>query len=152
MTFDALMPADMPRGAGVYLVARPEPFEPSFLESSSAGWFKGRNPSVSQSDLAAAWIPQAVVVYIGKAATGTSGRRGLRKRVTEYRRHGYGENIGHWGGRYIWQLAQGRDLLVAWQLTPGEDPEVLETALIADFVATFGRLPFANRKLGKRYK
>lgn len=149
VAFRDLANADVPPGAGVYVVLWTDGSDPTFLAASPAGWFKMRDPSVSVGKLESAWVPDTSVIYIGKAALGASGRRGLRKRLDEYRRHGMGEKIGHWGGRYVWQVSGGPDLLVAWRETRGEDPEVLESNLIAEFVERYGRRPFANRKVGK---
>ena len=148
MPFSDLPRADVPRGGSVYVVVRPGDAPPELTAVSRAGRFKGKDPAVSLSALQEAWVNGAEVLYIGKAIAGQGGRRGLRVRLDEYRRHGAGLPVGHWGGRYIWQLADADELLVAWKETPGQDPTAVEKAFIDDFVAPFDRKPFANRVLG----
>ncbi|WP_018157251.1 hypothetical protein [Demetria terragena] len=141
--FGDLLGAEVPAVPGVYAVVRQPVGEPEFLLSSSGGRFKGEDPSVSRERLDAEWVPGSEVVYIGKASGGATGRRGLRKRLDEFRRFGHGEPVGHKGGRLIWQLEESDTLLVCWKETAVE-PALVESAMLRKFTTEFGRLPFAN--------
>ncbi len=89
----------------------------------------------------------ATVVYIGKAA----GQDGLNQRLADYRRHGTGLLAGHWGGRYVWQLADSDALLVAWRPMNDDDPGEAEQDLIDEFKELHGgSLPFANLRNNAR--
>lgn len=138
VTFDQLRNADpCPESGGVYVVARPEDCPPRFLDRSCGGWFKDRDPTVSINDLQANWVPDAEVVYIGKA-------NNIRRRLREFAKFGAGHKIGHWGGRLIWQLQESDSLLVAWKPTPGLDPLAYEAQLLTQFRTAYGKPPFAN--------
>ena len=138
--FVPLLSADLkaiPDRPGVYCVLRTSSEAPVFLESSPAGWWKDKDPSVSSDVLQGAWITSATVIYIGKASTS------LRGRLRPYRRIGEGHKAAHWGGRYIWQLADHPDHLITWRIESG-DAGAIESELIAGFRARFGDRPFAN--------
>jgi len=126
---------DVPQRQGVYAVLRENPTEPEFLPVSPAGWFKGQDPTVPMDILHEKWVPDAKVLYIGKSVD-------LRKRVRMYIRFGYGAPIAKWGGRYIWQLADSRDLLICWK--EDSDSAAEETRLIRRFEQQYRKLPFAN--------
>jgi hypothetical protein len=150
VTFGQLPTAGVPKSAGVYVVYRDAAEPPTFRDVSVAGWFKDKDPSVSSATLAAAWVPGSRVLNIGKASIGVSKRRGLSKRLNEYRKFGEGHAVGHRGGRYIWQLVDSSELLVAWMETPAEDPGAVEGRLIAEFRRHYGKRPFANLNDGDR--
>lgn len=127
---------------GVYVVLREHLGPVEFLNKGTGGWFKGRDPSVPVETLVANWVEDAYVVYIGKADAGARGQRGIRTRLDEYVRFGMGEPIGHWGGRYLWQLAGTDELLVCYKAC--HDPAGEERRLLDRFRSEYGTLPFAN--------
>jgi hypothetical protein len=141
--FSALAEADVPASAGVYTVVRATDEAPRFAESSTAGAVNGKDASVAVDVLEKKWVAEPEVLFIGKATPGT--RKGLKERIEAYRRHGAGQKSVHTGGRYVWQLEDRDDLLVAWNVTH-EDATVVETRMLGDFKSRYGALPFANLK------
>jgi len=134
----------IPQGTGVFAVLRPDGFEPRFLKKSTAGIFKKKDPSLPEPSLAAEWVEDADVLYLGKAGPGSKGNRGLRRQIQEFLDFGNGKPPGHWDGRLVWQLAEPDTLVIAWREVPAQQVNSTEARLHADFVAEFGRLPFAN--------
>lgn len=135
--FAALRSSTCPRAGGVYVITYPSQRSQRFEPTSCGGWFKGRNPSVSEEVLKANWVEGAEVVYCGKANQ-------LHRRLVQFADFGTGKAMGHWGGRLIWHLPKPETLLVAWKETPGRDPLSVEAELIGAFRARFGKPPFAN--------
>lgn len=126
----------LPDNNGVYLVLNIENKSGEFLTNGSGGHFKGKDPNISLAELKSNWVDNTKVVYIGKATS-------LRSRLRQYFGFGQGKNIGHYGGRLIWQLKYFKDLVVCWKsLTI--DPREFDADLIQHFVKTFGCRPFAN--------
>lgn len=127
----------IPECGGVYIVVRESDNEPEFLAVGTGGFFKRKNPNVSIEELEANYVADSKVVYIGKAAS-------LRKRICQLLRFGAGSAVGHWGGRYLWQLADSDKLIIAWKSTPAVVPRTEELRMLNDYVSLHGRLPFAN--------
>jgi len=130
---------------GVYLVLYLETNPPAFLQTGSGGFFKGKDPNVSIEELKDNWVDDTIVVYIGKAGKDGSNAT-LQSRLRQYFGFGQGRNIGHWGGRLIWQLKNSKDLVVCWKELPNDDPGTIEAKLIQEFKSVFKKRPFANLK------
>lgn len=130
-----LDPSAVPTSSGVYAILRASDRDPVFLTSSIGGHFKGKDPTVDVELLRRKWVAGCPVVYIGKATS-------LRSRLRQYRDFGLGKPVGHWGGRYIWQLEDCDRLLVAWRAEA--DPRSTEKQLLGEFASRHGALPFAN--------
>jgi len=134
---------EIPELPGVYIVLYVGDGPPEFLETSTGGWFKGRDPTFEIGDLDARWVNRARVVYIGM--TGEGRRARLRTRIRALVRYGTGHNIGHAGGRALWQLPASDDLLVCWRPTEdGAEAASEERRLLNAFRDQHGRLPFAS--------
>jgi len=136
--------AQVPRKPGVYLVLRGANGPPRFLPRNPAYHHKGQDPTVSRAVLQASWIGGTPVLYIGKAGT-QGGQATLYSRLRSYLRSGEGKSAAHWGGRYIWQLADANALLVAWRRAEAQESRAVERELLQTFVKQYGRRPFANR-------
>jgi hypothetical protein len=135
-------PEELPTASGVYVVLRARDGAPRFLERSGAGWWKRQDPTVQVERLRREWVQGTQTLYIGKAMS-------LRERIGELLRFSDGDaKARHWGGRLLWQIEAPRDLVLGWRAEA--DYAGIETDLLDEFIAEFGRLPFANLKRGDR--
>lgn len=136
--------SQVPREPGVYAVVRDFSSSHEVLGASVGGWFKCKDPSDDPVKLKSRLGCHSETLYIGMADAGTRGTRGLRKRITEFARFGTGQAVGHWGGRYIWQLTDSPDLRIAWLPVTGRSAKDVEDELFEEFFQVYGQLPFAN--------
>lgn len=134
----------IPQRQGLFSIVRPDGFEPRFLAKSTAGVFKKKNPSLTAAELAAEWVADTDILFLGKAGPGSKGNRGLRRQIQEFVDFGKGKPPGHWDGRLIWQLADTGSLLVAWKELPVEELNAALADYQARFQESYGRLPYAN--------
>lgn len=135
----------LPDKMGVYLILAPDNFQIEFIENGTGGFFKGKNPNVSIDELAYNWVEDANILYIGKAG-GSDSKATLYSRIKQYLNFGLNKPVGHWGGRYIWQLKNSGELIVCWKILKDIEPASYESALIDAFRKTYGKRPFANLK------
>ncbi len=135
--------SDLPKKMGVYIVLFPEDKEPEFINPGSGGFFKGKNPNVPVDALKASWVKGTPVIYIGKAG-GKDGKATLHSRLGQYLSFGAGKAVGHYGGRYIWQLKNHEDLVFCWKELLKQEPREVEIQLIRDFANEYSYMPFAN--------
>ncbi len=129
-----------PWETGIYIVLRLMRRNPSFVPKSSGGWFDGKDPSYPMKRVHAKWVEGARVLYVGKAAS----REGLHGRIDDLVRFGFGEPVGHRGGRLLWHLKDSKRLLVRWRECPAADARDLEIETKAKFATVHGVYPFAN--------
>lgn len=134
----------IPKTKGVYIIYS-ENINPNFEEVGTGGFFKQKNPNVSIEILQQNWVNQSNILYIGKAGSLT-GSATLYSRLKQYFDFGNGKSVGHYGGRYIWQIKKPYQLKVCWLPTPNHDPREVEKQLIKQFITQFGQRPFANLK------
>jgi len=133
----------IPRDKGIYMILYTETKMPDFVETGTGGFYKGIDPNVPVELLIQNWVENTPVLYIGKAGKGI-GNTSLHSRLRQYFNFGRGKNIGHRGGRFIWQIKNWNDLVVCWKTTPNDDPRDIEAAMIRNFYNQYTKRPFAN--------
>ncbi len=135
----------IPGNPGNYIVFRIEKSKPTFLEKSPAGWFKGIDPTVGIEKLGGKWVEGANVLYIGQTGY-TEGKKGtLKYRIQTFIKFGSGKDVGHWGGRLIWQVKGHENFLIAWRIIENnENPLIKEKQMRKEFKDIYGKIPFAN--------
>ena len=133
----------IPRMKGVYLVIDPTFKKTEFINPGVGGFFNVKDPNVSIEELKINHVENSQVLYIGKAGS-PAGQATLSSRLGQYLRFGETKNVGHWGGRLIWQLKNHRALIFCWKPTPNDDPRKIEKQLLSEYIKQFGAMPFAN--------
>jgi len=138
-------PSKAPSEQGIYLILRKTNDSPEFMEVGTGGFFKGKDPNVSITELQNNWVENSPVLYIGKAG-GKGKSATLQSRLKQYMQFGQGKNIGHQGGCYIWQLKDSQELIVCWKSLGGDkEPRSVEHEMIEKFKQKHnGMRPFAN--------
>ena len=133
--------AQVPEERGVYFICIPPEKEVAFQPFF---WRPARNPNQSTpypvETLEKKYMCQGCpcLLYIGKA----DGQKGLRQRLRQYIRHGWGESGNHLGGRAVWQVSGCQELLVLWAVC--QDPAQEERALLEAFQSCKNDYPLAN--------
>ena len=133
----------LPNEPGVYAMIRESLAPPEFLANNVAPIYRGQDPTQPIEVLSERWVPGVQVLYLG-CAPGPGVRALLRQRVKRYLRFGHGRVVGHWSGRFVWQLRDHAALRVAWKATDAEDARPTEARLLARFSERYGVFPFAN--------
>jgi hypothetical protein len=136
----------IPKSKGVYVVLHPNYQKVDFLDIGTGGFFKGKNPNVTLEDLKNNWVMNSHLIYIGQAG-GNGSANTLNKRIRQYINFGNGKNVGHYGGRFIWQIKDNHQLIFAWKEVPNDNPSVIEKQLLMDYINHYRMFPFANLKM-----
>ena len=135
--------AEVPREPGVYLALRTTNKPPQFLQVSTGGFHKKKNPTVPITTLQTRWVADTPIIYIGKSG-GAGIEATLQERVNQLLDFGAGRSVGHYGGRFLWQLTDSGALTICWKVLSDVAPNSVKKAMIQQFEIAFGRKPFAN--------
>ena len=134
----------IPSEPGVYLILRDSDSPPKFLSVGTGGNFKNRDPNVSVTRLKNEWVPDSIIVYVGKAG-GVGVKSNLKIRIKQLIKFGEGKKAPHWGGRFVWQLCDSEQLLLCWKVARESQPKEIEKMIIGKFKRSYGgKRPFAN--------
>lgn len=133
----------IPKSIGIYYILNLKKGSPKFLKIGTGGFFKDKNPNVNIAELEKNWVENSEIVYIGKAGS-FDGNATLNSRLRQYLNFGLEKKVGHWGGRYIWQIENSQDLIVCWKIADKIEPREMEKEHIKNYKIENGKRPFAN--------
>ncbi len=128
---------------GVYLIVYQGINRPQFIKNvSGPELWRGRVVNVDIEILNNRWDiydnKLNKILYIGRASRNNT----LKRRLKSYMKFGQGNSTSHYGGRYIWQIKDYKNLEIYFKEC--NNSEKMETDLLNQFVKKFGNLPFAN--------
>ena len=122
---------------GIYIIVRPEKMQDILLEqTSNAGKFKGKDPTVKVEKLKRKLLDGAEILYLGKSEDS------VEKRMQQHIDFWNGKPIAAWGGRSIAQIKHFEELEVWYLLC--DNPKEMERTLLREFERQYKQLPFAN--------
>lgn len=140
---------EIPNKNGYYIVYKPEGFEIKIKESTDAIFSYIKNGKMKyliypKEKLINKLnrVQNTEILYIGRAERE---KGGLRGRITEFVKYGYGLCNNHRGGRAIWQIENNKALLLDYIVF--EKAESKEKELLIDFKKKYSQYPFANWRL-----
>ncbi|MEY4373989.1 MAG: hypothetical protein RL760_155 [Candidatus Eisenbacteria bacterium] len=135
---------EVPDACGVYVVLRRGEAPHRVVRRSQAPAWRGMDPTRPIEELTARVIDATDLLYVN-AAPGSGVRHRLRQRLKRFLRFGHGSVVGHWSGRFIWQLGESSRLVLAWRpCAEHEDARALADDLLRRFEAVHHARPYAN--------
>ncbi len=135
--------SSIPKIKGVYLVLRPLNSQVEFVQKGSGGFFKDMDPNVDISELKKKWIEEANIIYVDNAGD-SDGNATLNSQLKLYLNFGHGDKVGHWDGRFIWQIKNIEDYIICWKELPNDWTKSVKINLMELFRQKYNNLPFAN--------
>lgn len=134
---------ELPDTCGIYIIVAPKDKKIEFISSSTAPeTYKGNNLLYGSITLQEKFNNgDKEILYIGK----TTCREGLRKRLGNYIKYGYGHEVTHRGGRALWQIKNSGDLTVYYYEC--ENASELKRKLLKEYKNKYNVLPVANRRI-----
>ena len=133
--------AEIPTKEGIYWIRVPREFQVCFLDTKTAmKYFRGKEMLYPQEKLVDKYVnlKEKEILYIGKA----SAKKGLKQRICQYIKYGYGLGKIHRGGRAIWQIDGCENLLIEYRCCDNSERE--EKRLLLEYRERNNSYPLAN--------
>lgn len=128
---------------GLYVIIMQEGSPIEFTEKSCAGIFGQRKPDVAIELLKEQWVSDTLILFIGQAGRKMKSCT-IRKKIKKLISYGRGKKEAHFQGRYIWQIRNPFNLLLAWTVFDFDKEIPTTYELLDNFFKRHNKAPFAN--------